>query len=70
VLEIAEDLDGSLRTSNIREIAEDLDGSLRTSGGDMGDRGGSRWTAEDLEDTVSTIYAILRTISTRTQSTS
>jgi hypothetical protein len=35
VLEIAEDHDGSLRTSKIRKIAEDLDGSL----------------TEDLEDT-------------------
>jgi hypothetical protein len=31
VLEIAEDLDGSLRTSKIRKIAGDLDGSLRIS---------------------------------------
>jgi hypothetical protein len=31
VLEIAEDLDGSLRTLEIRKTAEDLDGSLRIS---------------------------------------
>jgi hypothetical protein len=31
VLEIAEDLDGSLRTSKTRKIAKDIVGSLRTS---------------------------------------
>jgi len=77
VLEIAEDLDGSLRISKIRKIAEDLDGSLRTSKirKIAEDLDGSlriskiRKIDEDLDDALCAICAILCAVSARTEST-